>query len=68
MREEDLDKLIDVKTGAEFVGVTGRTLRAWLAQDPPPFPVARLGKRCLRFKLRDLVSWVESRMSARRDA
>lgn len=66
MREEDLDKLVDVKTGAQYVGVATRTLRGWLAQDPPPFPVARLSRRCVRFRLKDLVAWIESRMSAGR--
>jgi hypothetical protein len=56
-----VEPLTNVKEGAKLLRIDERTLRDWLAQEPPPFPVFRYGNRCVRFRLSDLVNWIESR-------
>lgn len=58
-----MKKMIGVREASEVIGVSARTLRGWLAKDPPPFAVVRYGKRCLRLRAEDVMRFVESRTS-----
>jgi hypothetical protein len=57
----DLDKLRAEKESADFLGMTPRALQAWRQRGGGPLFV-RISSRCIRYRIRDLIAWSESRL------
>lgn len=55
------ERLLRVCDVAETLGVTQRTLRAWIAGGK--LPVVRLSARCIRIRAEDLQEFIERRRS-----
>lgn len=56
-----LDRLIDERAAADFVGYTIRALQNWRHRGGGP-PFIKASKRSVRYRRRDLVAWAESRL------
>jgi hypothetical protein len=54
------DLTLDQVEAAAFLGLTPRTLESWRAQKRGPKYLS-YSKRCVRYRLRDLLSFQESR-------
>lgn len=57
------DELITTGRAAEFLKTSPRTLEKWRRDGAGP-PFVRISHRCVRYRIRDLVSWTESRIPA----
>lgn len=53
-----MDRTIDTREAAQFLGCTEKTLRVWTSQRRVPF--VKVG-RLTRFRLGDLERWLEER-------
>jgi excisionase family DNA binding protein len=52
-------QLVDTETLARILGLNRRTIEGWIRKRRLPF--IRVGKRCVRFKLRDVFRTLEDR-------
>jgi excisionase family DNA binding protein len=52
-------QLIDTETLAQILGLNRRTIEGWRRKRKLPF--IRIGKRCVRFRLRDVFKALEDR-------
>jgi excisionase family DNA binding protein len=52
-------RLVDTETLARILGLNRRTIEGWIRKRKLPF--IRVGKRCVRFKLRDVFRTLEER-------
>jgi excisionase family DNA binding protein len=52
-------RLVDTETLARILGLNRRTIEGWIRKRKLPF--IRVGKRCVRFKLRDVFRTLEDR-------
>ncbi|MDR3606243.1 MAG: helix-turn-helix domain-containing protein [Oligoflexia bacterium] len=57
----DLDALLTEQQAAAFIGFTPRALQSWRCRGGGPVFV-RVSARAIRYRLRDLMSWVEERL------
>jgi excisionase family DNA binding protein len=55
----DQYKLVDTETLARILGLNRRTIEGWIRKRKLPF--IRVGKRCVRFRLRDVFKALEDR-------
>jgi excisionase family DNA binding protein len=55
----DQYKLVDTKTLARILDLNPRTIEGWIRKRKLPF--IRVGKRCVRFRLRDVFKALEDR-------
>lgn len=55
---EFLERLIDERTAAEFVGYSSRALQNWRLRGGGPRYV-RVSARSIRYRRRDLIQWAE---------
>lgn len=58
-----LDRMIDEKEAADFVGYTVRTLQGWRFKGGGPNFI-KVSERSIRYRRRDLIAWAESRRVA----
>ncbi|MBB4657935.1 helix-turn-helix transcriptional regulator [Parvularcula dongshanensis] len=58
---DHLDRLIDEKQAAEFIGYSVRALQNWRHRGGGPCFI-KTSKRSVRYRRRDLVAWAESRL------
>ena len=58
-----LDRLIDERKAADFLGFTVRALQNWRTRGGGPRFV-KVSKRSVRYRRRDLNAWVEARLCA----
>src|SRR5215469_4630801 len=52
-------RLVDTETLARILGLNRRTIEGWIRKRKLPF--IRVGKRCVRFKLRDVFRTLDDR-------
>lgn len=57
----DLDALLPEERAARFLSLTSRTLQAWRQRGGGPV-FCRISSRCVRYRLRDLIAFAESRL------
>jgi predicted DNA-binding transcriptional regulator AlpA len=57
----DPESLETEREAADFLGVTTRALQKWRVTGTGPSFV-RISGRCVRYRRRDLVAWVEARL------
>ncbi len=57
----DPDSLLSEARASEMLGVTPRALQAWRQRGGGPAFV-RISSRCVRYRRRDLVVWLEARV------
>ena len=55
----DLDRLINEREAAEFVGFTVRALQNWRLRGGGPLFV-KISARAVRYRKRDLMAWAEA--------
>lgn len=60
-KSDRLDELVNEERAAKFLGVTKRALRNWRVRGGGPKYV-RVSSRCIRYRRRDLLNWVEARV------
>jgi predicted DNA-binding transcriptional regulator AlpA len=58
--QEYLDRLIDEKLAAEFLGYSVRALQNWRFQGRGP-KFVKVSKRSVRYRRRDLIAWADQR-------
>lgn len=58
---DHLDKLIDEREAAKFVGYTIRALQNWRVRGGGPRFV-KVSSRSIRYRRRDLIAWIEERL------
>jgi hypothetical protein len=64
IRDPDyLDRLIDERTAADFIGYTPRALQNWRVRGGGPRFV-RVSARSIRYRRRDLIEWAEQRLQS----
>ena len=56
-----LDKLINERIAAEFIGYTVRALQNWRVRGGGPDYV-KVSSRSIRYRRRDLIAWAEARL------
>lgn len=56
-----LDRLIDERAAAEFLGYTVRALQNWRVRGGGP-PYIRVSARSIRYRRRDMIEWAEARI------
>ena len=61
-REDDGDMLLREIDAAKLLGLTPRALQAWRYYGKGPSFV-RISKRCIRYRRRDLVAWIDQRIA-----
>ena len=59
MRSYGTCRLLDEQQASELIGVTPRALQAWRQKGRGPSYV-RISSRCVRYRLSDLNSWIDS--------
>jgi hypothetical protein len=59
----DLDALVDEAKAAQILDVTPRALQAWRQRGGGP-PYVSISSRCVRYRRRDLIAWIESRLKS----
>jgi predicted DNA-binding transcriptional regulator AlpA len=59
----DLDALEMERQAAAFLGVTVRALQKWRVTGSGPRFV-RISSRCIRYRRRDLIAWIEARLKS----
>lgn len=57
----EADALLNEDRVAEFISINPRTLQQWRLKGIGP-PFVRISSRCLRYRYRDLLAWVEQRI------
>lgn len=57
----NLNRLINEKEAAEFLGYTVRALQNWRIRGGGP-QFVKVSKRSIRYRFRDLLEWSESRL------
>lgn len=55
--DEDLNRLLTIQQASGFLGLTVGTLYQFVSQKR--IPVVRISRRCIRFRLSDLSSWID---------
>lgn len=60
------DGLMTAAEAAEFLGIAGGTIYHWVSEKRIPF--VRISARCIRFRRRDLESWLSARLVEAQDA
>lgn len=59
--DDDRNALLTERQAADLLNLSPRTLAAWRLRGRGP-SFLRIGKTCVRYRLRDLDKWVESRV------
>ena len=59
----DPDALETERKASDFLGVTTRALQKWRATGTGP-QFVRISGRCIRYRRRDLIAWVEARLKS----
>lgn len=52
--------LITAKEAAKILGVKPSTISGWIFRGKLPFPMYKVGTRCLRFKRTEIVEYLET--------
>jgi len=55
----DIDRWVDERELAKLLALRANTLRNWRARGIGP-PYSRLGKKAIRYRVREVFSWAES--------
>lgn len=57
------DRLLTTTETAEYLGIEPRTLERWRFSPPPGGapPYIRIHARCVRYRMADLLEWLEER-------
>ena len=53
------DRLLDVNEAAEYLGLTVGSLYHFVSEKR--IPVVRISKRCIRFRMSDLLRWINEK-------
>lgn len=56
-----LDRLIDEREAAEFLGYSVRALQNWRVRGGGP-PYVRVSARSIRYRRRDMIAWAQERL------
>lgn len=51
--------LIKVSDVAKILGIAPQTIHTWVWKDKCPFPVYRIGDKCIRFKRTEIEAYLE---------
>jgi excisionase family DNA binding protein len=58
-KQTNPEPLVDLTAVADFLGISGASIRKWRERGAMPFPVYAVG-RALRFRLSEVDRWVAS--------
>jgi predicted DNA-binding transcriptional regulator AlpA len=58
-----MSKLLHTRDAADYLGLTPTTLEHWRCLRKGP-PFVKIGPRAIRYRLSDLLGWIEGRVDA----